>query len=179
MSTHHILMSISSPVVNPIKPCPKLILASKSFALHQKTFLGHYLLRLRNEYPRYIQGASLLLSIGEIDAYVRLLPGPLLLSASSLPAMSSGDLEKKRSNDEKYGIETASTESLPSYEEAAVTTGAPVEKISPLGYHVDSLTVVFLVNTHITILPFCMLISPHQNVSKMIGTGVFSTRMSP
>ncbi|RDB26216.1 High-affinity methionine permease [Hypsizygus marmoreus] len=67
--------------------------------------------------------------------------------------MSSHDVEKK----DPYVETTTSTESLPSYEEAAVTTGAPVEKVSPLGYHVDSLTVVFL------------------NISKMIGTGVFST----
>jgi hypothetical protein len=56
----------------------------------------------------------------------------------------SADLEKKHSDD-KYAVETASSESLPSYEEAAVTTGAPVEKISPLGYHVDWFTVIFLV----------------------------------
>ncbi|KAG5651152.1 hypothetical protein H0H81_009667 [Sphagnurus paluster] len=72
--------------------------------------------------------------------------------------MSSEEVEKQQVLDEKDGIEIASTESLPSYEEAAVTTGAPVEKVSPLGYHVDSITVVFL------------------NISKMIGTGVFSTR---
>ena len=35
--------------------------------------------------------------------------------------------------------------SVPSYEEAAVNIGAPVEVISPLGYHVDSISVVFLV----------------------------------
>ncbi|TFK28169.1 high affinity methionine permease [Coprinopsis marcescibilis] len=66
--------------------------------------------------------------------------------------------EEKRSVDEKaYAVETASADSLPSYEEAAVTTGAPTEKISPLGYHVDAVSVVFL------------------NISKMIGTGVFTT----
>ncbi|RXW21755.1 hypothetical protein EST38_g4092 [Candolleomyces aberdarensis] len=61
--------------------------------------------------------------------------------------------------DEKHGIniESVSDDSLPSYEDAAVTTGAPTEKISPLGYHVDWISVIFL------------------NVSKMIGTGVFST----
>ncbi|GLB40162.1 putative high affinity methionine permease [Lyophyllum shimeji] len=73
--------------------------------------------------------------------------------------MSSDHGEKKQDQalDKKYAIDIASSESLPSYEEAAVTTGAPVEKISPLGYHVDAITVVFL------------------NISKMIGTGVFST----
>ncbi|KAJ3529957.1 hypothetical protein NMY22_g8779 [Coprinellus aureogranulatus] len=54
-------------------------------------------------------------------------------------------------------IVSVSEESLPSFEEAAVTTGAPTEKISPLGYHVDWISVIFL------------------NVSKMIGTGVFTT----
>lgn len=47
--------------------------------------------------------------------------------------------------------------SKPTYQEA---TGAPVEENSPLGYSVGAITVVFL------------------NLSKMIGTGVFSTRMS-
>ncbi|KAG6834667.1 hypothetical protein H0H93_008187, partial [Arthromyces matolae] len=64
------------------------------------------------------------------------------------------DLEKKGFAEE---IDVASVTSIPSYEDAAVTAGAPVEKISPLGYHVDSVSVIFL------------------NVSKMIGTGVFST----
>ncbi|KAG6844225.1 hypothetical protein H0H87_008673 [Tephrocybe sp. NHM501043] len=71
----------------------------------------------------------------------------------------SGDSQKRISGpDEKSrDIEISSASSIPSYEGAAVTTGAPVEKISPLGYHVDSMTVVFL------------------NVSKMVGSGVFST----
>jgi hypothetical protein len=42
------------------------------------------------------------------------------------------------------------------YQEAA---GAPVEHDSPLGYHVGSITIIFL------------------NINKMIGTGIFSTRM--
>lgn len=42
-----------------------------------------------------------------------------------------------------------------SYQDAA---GAPVEESSPLGYHVGPITIFFL------------------NVSKMIGTGIFSTR---
>ncbi|KAG5642713.1 hypothetical protein DXG03_002289 [Asterophora parasitica] len=59
--------------------------------------------------------------------------------------MSSED-EEKRPIDEKY---LASESSLPSYEDAGVTTGAPVEKVSPLGYHVDSLTVIFLVGSSV------------------------------
>lgn len=75
---------------------------------------------------------------------------PLLL-ISPLPPMSDHEVEKrsslsdqeveKRPSNELYETET----DVPSYEEAAVNIGAPVEKISPLGYHVDSLSVVFLV----------------------------------
>ncbi|KAG6837243.1 hypothetical protein H0H93_012638 [Arthromyces matolae] len=70
--------------------------------------------------------------------------------------MSAEDIdgESRRSPLEKYDVKVTSTsaESIPSYEHAAVTTGAPVEKISPLGHHVDSITVIFL------------------NISRMIGT---------
>lgn len=44
------------------------------------------------------------------------------------------------------------------YQEAV---GAPVERNSPLGYHVGWVTIIFL------------------NVNQMIGTGIFSTRQSP
>lgn len=71
---------------------------------------------------------------------------------------SEHDAEKKQSDD-KYAIETASSvNSLPSYEDAAVTTGAPVEIVSPLGYHVDSLTVVFLVCSFYFALYLCSLV---------------------
>jgi hypothetical protein len=53
----------------------------------------------------------------------------------------------------RSAISSKSDDSLPANE-----SGAPVEKISPLGYHVDWISVIFL------------------NVSKMIGTGVFTTR---
>jgi hypothetical protein len=62
-------------------------------------------------------------------------------------AISDGDL--------KYVVEQAGNDSLPSYQEA---TGAPVEVKSPLGYSVGPITIIFL------------------NISKMIGTGVYSTR---
>jgi len=45
-------------------------------------------------------------------------------------------------SDEKHEDEVTSP---PSYEEAAVNIGAPVEVISPLGYQVGSISVVFLV----------------------------------
>ncbi|KAI8180286.1 High-affinity methionine permease [Colletotrichum sp. SAR 10_75] len=53
-----------------------------------------------------------------------------------------------------YVVEKGGNNSGPSYQEA---TGAPVETSSPLGYAVGPVTIVFL------------------NVSKMIGTGVYST----
>ena len=45
-------------------------------------------------------------------------------------------------SDEKHEDEVTG---VPSYEEAAVNIGAPVEGISPLGYHVGPISVVFLV----------------------------------
>ena len=56
--------------------------------------------------------------------------------------------------DLKFAVETGENNSSPSYQEVS---GAPVETRSPLGYHVGSVTVVFL------------------NLSKIIGTGVYST----
>jgi hypothetical protein len=54
-----------------------------------------------------------------------------------------------------YVVEKGGNDSQPSYQEA---TGAPVETNSPLGYNVGAITIIFL------------------NISKMIGTGVYSTR---
>lgn len=54
-----------------------------------------------------------------------------------------------------FVAEKGGNDSLPSYQEA---TGAPVETSSPLGYSVGAITIIFL------------------NISKMIGTGVYSTR---
>ncbi|KAL2158694.1 hypothetical protein VTH06DRAFT_4176 [Thermothelomyces fergusii] len=54
----------------------------------------------------------------------------------------------------KYTLEKGGNDSPVSYQEAS---GAPVEHNSPLGYDVGSVTIIFL------------------NVSKMIGTGVYST----
>jgi len=55
----------------------------------------------------------------------------------------------------KYTLEKGGNDSPESYQEAS---GAPVERQSPLGYDVGAVTIIFL------------------NVSKMIGTGVYSTR---
>lgn len=55
----------------------------------------------------------------------------------------------------KYVGKTAGNNSEISYQEAS---GAPVEIQSPLGYSVGGITILFL------------------NMSKMIGTGIFSTR---
>lgn len=57
-----------------------------------------------------------------------------------------------------YVVEKAGNDSGLSYQEA---TGAPVETSSPLGYSVGPITIIFL------------------NISKMIGTGVYSTRKLP
>jgi len=54
-----------------------------------------------------------------------------------------------------YVVEKAENDSLPSYQEVH---GAPVETRSPLGYAVGPITIVFL------------------NLSKMVGTGIYSTR---
>ncbi|KAK3316876.1 amino acid permease-domain-containing protein [Apodospora peruviana] len=54
----------------------------------------------------------------------------------------------------QYTLEKGGNDSKPSYQEAS---GAPVETDSPLGYAVGPITIIFL------------------NVSKMIGTGVYST----
>ncbi|AEO64684.1 uncharacterized protein THITE_2042402 [Thermothielavioides terrestris NRRL 8126] len=54
----------------------------------------------------------------------------------------------------QYTLEKGGNDSVPSYQEAS---GAPVERDSPLGYDVGAVTIIFL------------------NVSKMIGTGVYST----
>lgn len=54
-----------------------------------------------------------------------------------------------------YTTDAGGNTSIPTYQEAS---GAPVEVISPLGYEVGLVTLVFM------------------NVSKMVGTGIFSTR---
>ncbi|KAI9708247.1 MAG: hypothetical protein M1820_004201 [Bogoriella megaspora] len=61
-------------------------------------------------------------------------------------AITDGDL--------KFTIEAGGNTEKPTYQEAS---GAPVESTSPLGYSVGWVTVVFL------------------NLSKMVGTGIFST----
>lgn len=60
--------------------------------------------------------------------------------------MSSEDEKLSKVGNEKgsYVVETVSEDDL-HFEDAAVTNGAPIEKISPLGYHVDWIAVVFLV----------------------------------
>lgn len=67
------------------------------------------------------------------------------------------DSEKQveKSKDDGYVVETLNGE--PDFDDAVVAVGAPVEKISPLGYHVGWVSVLFL------------------NISKMIGTGVYTT----
>lgn len=64
-------------------------------------------------------------------------------------AVSDGSLQ--------YVVEKTGNTNEVSYQEAS---GAPVESDSPLGYSVGAITIIFL------------------NLSKMIGTGIYSTRRS-
>ena len=68
----------------------------------------------------------------------------IFLSLDHLLLMSSKEAYPESPSDEKHEDEIA-VAGVPSYEEAAVNIGAPVEVISPLGYHVDPISVVFLV----------------------------------
>jgi len=70
-------------------------------------------------------------------------------------AATSGVGDEFQDGNLKYVGAKAANDSPVSYQEAS---GAPVETISPLGLNVGSITIVFL------------------NLSKMIGTGIFSTR---
>lgn len=69
------------------------------------------------------------------------------LRHDSTPGQGDRDLQ--------YTVDEGVNSSKVTYQEAS---GAPIENDSPLGYSVNWLTVIFL------------------NLSKMIGTGVFSTR---
>lgn len=75
-------------------------------------------------------------------------------------ATSSTDVDGRdiRDGDLNYVVEQGGNDSKPSYQEAA---GAPVETKSPFGYSVGAITIIFL------------------NFSKMVGTGVYSTREFP
>ena len=73
--------------------------------------------------------------------YRTLCKGSLRTSSTTM----SLDEKKDTKAEGGYVIETTSDVDLPSYEDAAVTTGAPTEKVSPLGYHVDWISVIFLV----------------------------------
>ncbi len=77
--------------------------------------------------------------------------------APAEPEPDAGSTEEVEVSDGslKYVVAKGGNDSPPSYQEA---TGAPVEVRSPLGYTVGPITIIFL------------------NISKMIGTGVFSTR---
>ncbi|KAK3998132.1 amino acid permease-domain-containing protein [Cladorrhinum sp. PSN332] len=70
------------------------------------------------------------------------------------PALDRVDSSEVTDGSLKYTLEKGGNDSQPSYQEAS---GAPVERNSPLGYTVGPVTIIFL------------------NISKMIGTGVYST----
>ena len=67
---------------------------------------------------------------------------------------SNANLSEAREKNAQIG-EHVYVDGVPIYQDA---NGAPVEQISPLGYHVGWYGILFL------------------NVSQMVGTGVFSTR---
>jgi len=74
------------------------------------------------------------------------------------PATSTGADARRgfiADGDLKYAVEESGNGSGTTYQEVS---GAPVETSSPLGYYVGPVTIIFL------------------NISKMIGTGVYSTR---
>lgn len=68
---------------------------------------------------------------------------------------SDSDPSELAAGDTYYIAGKAANNSETFYQDAS---GAPIEESSPLGYDVGPLTILFL------------------NVSKMIGTGIFSTR---
>jgi hypothetical protein len=78
------------------------------------------------------------------------IPSPVREYTESVPQYESSDNDSLQ-----YTTEVGGNTSKATYQEAS---GAPVEVNSPLGYSVGWVTVIFL------------------NLSKMIGTGVFSTR---
>lgn len=78
------------------------------------------------------------------------IPSPVREHTEQLPQYDSSDNDSL-----KFTTEVGGNTSKATYQEAS---GAPVEVNSPLGYSVGWVTVIFL------------------NLSKMIGTGVFSTR---
>jgi hypothetical protein len=77
--------------------------------------------------------------------------------SSSNDVYSSHEIVSTK-GDLKFVVEQGGNGSQPSYQEVS---GAPVETKSSLGYAVGPLTIVFI------------------NIGKMIGTGVYSTRMCP
>lgn len=75
-------------------------------------------------------------------------PPPVLINPDQ------GEAAFLTGNNLQYAVEKGENNNLPSYQEVS---GAPVETHSPLGYHVGSVTIIFL------------------NLSKVVGTGVYST----
>jgi hypothetical protein len=85
-------------------------------------------------------------------------PSPSFENPTSNPKLEpSTAIREVTDGSLKYTLELGNNDSPPSYQEAS---GAPVERHSPLGYEVGAATIIFL------------------NVSKMIGTGIYSTRRS-
>lgn len=60
--------------------------------------------------------------------------------------MDSEDTKRQHVDEKDSSVEVVPASDSSLFEDAAVTAGAPVEKVSPLGYHVDAISVVFLVS---------------------------------
>jgi hypothetical protein len=80
------------------------------------------------------------------------------------------DLEDKKA----LGDDILTEDDLSTHDGHGLVVSAPTEQVSPLGYHVDWLAVIFLVSSYP--LDTWIFLDSEQNVSKMIGTGVFTTR---
>lgn len=80
---------------------------------------------------------------------------PQPTEAEERGSTSDSDPSELVAGDTHYIAGKAANNKETSYQDAS---GAPVEESSPLGYHVGPMTILFL------------------NISKMIGTGIFSTR---
>jgi hypothetical protein len=64
--------------------------------------------------------------------------------------MAFEDTKQEHVDEKGSSVEVVAASDSSLFEDAAVTAGAPVEKISPLGYHVDAVSVIFLVSRAVT-----------------------------
>jgi hypothetical protein len=89
--------------------------------------------------------------------------------------MSNADAEKDVAAMQE-STDSVATVSPGESVETLKAVGAPTEAVSPLGYHVNWLSVIFLVSLVGLLIAGTSADFDLQNVSKMIGTGIFSVR---